>query len=236
MTDLNIAELEDELQTARGQKDINGEIIALRQLGSFYQKNRKLTKAASCLSKALNIVEKTENAGDKAVVFANLGCVYWEMAQLKKAMTHFQEALKIQRQIQDVTGQTAVLILLGISHWRKCQWEEGLSYFREAFDTQKTHDRKTEKSLEDEGYYSLSEAMERGVATLQNRVRLGQEQNDPLKILQPMFSMVPLVLFTGRVSEVEPLLQEAGSLAERLQKKDILDVIPKLRGLVRDFC
>lgn len=236
MTELNIADLEDELKSAREQKDINGEVIALRQLGSFYLKSRKLTKAASCLAKALNIVEKRGNAGDKAVVFANLGCVYWEMAQLKKAMTHFQEALKIQKQIQDVTGQTAVLTLLGISHWRKCQWEEGLSYFRDVIDMQKTDNQRTEKAPEDKGYVSLSEAMERGVATLQNRIRLGREQNDPLKILQPMFSLVPLVLFTGRVSGVEPLLQEAGSLAGRLQKKDILDVIPKLRELVRNFC
>ncbi len=232
---MNIAALEDELKSARENKDIDGELAALRQLGLVCQRNRKLTQAASCLSKALTLVEKSGNESDRAVAHANLGSVYWEMAQLKKAMTHFREALKIQQRIEDVSGQAVVLILVGISHWRKCEWLEGFSYFQKTLDLQRTHKLKLGEQPHDETYASLFEALERGVQTLENRVRLGREQNDPLKILQPLFSMVPLYFFTGRQSEIEPLLIEVRALAEALQKKDILDMIPKLDGLIRDF-
>jgi tetratricopeptide (TPR) repeat protein len=232
---VNIAALEEKLKSSRENKDIHGELSALRQLGSFYQESRQLTKAASCLSKVLTLVDKTGNERDQAVAFAKLGCVYWEMAQLKKAMTHFQEALKIQQQIEDFIGQKAVLTLLGISYWRKCEWEEGLSYFRKTLELQKTHKPNPDEQSNDDAYASLFEALERGVQTLKNRVRLGREQNDPLKILQPLFSMIPLYLFTGRGGEVELLLHEAGSLAKALHKKDIMDMILKLDGFIRNF-
>mgnify|MGYP002630088518 CR=1 FL=1 len=232
---MNIAILEDQLKSARENKDIKGELSALRQLGLVCQKNRQLTQAASFLSKALTLVEKTGNERDQAVALANLGCVYWEMAQLKKAMTHFHEALKIQQLTEDVIGQTAVLTLLGVSHWRKCEWQAGLSYFQKTLELQKTHQPKSDEQPDDEAYASLFEALERGVQTLQNRVHLGREQHDPLKILQPLFSMIPLYLFTGRGSEVESLLREAGALAEVLHKKDIMDMIPILNEFIRDF-
>jgi tetratricopeptide (TPR) repeat protein len=233
---VNIAALEDELKSARENKDIEGEASALRQLGLVCWENRKLTQAASCFSKVLILVETSGNERDHAVALATLGCVYWEMAQLKKAMTRFQEALKIQQRIEDISGRTAVLTLLGVSHWRKCEWEEGLSYFQKTLELQKTHKPKPDEQPDDETYAPLFEALERGVQILGNRVRMGREQNDPLKILQPLFSMIPLYLFTGRGGETKPLLQEAGALAEALHKKDILDVIPKLDGLIREFC
>ncbi len=232
---MNIAALEDELKSARENKDIEGEVAALKQLGLICQKNRKLTQAVSFLSKALTLVEGAGNENDRAQALAILGCAYWEMAQLKKAMSHFQEALKIQLRIEDVVGQAAVLTFLGISHWRKCEWSEGFSYFQKTLELQKTHKLKSGEQPRDGAYTSLFEALERGVQTLENRVRLGREQKAPLKILQPLFSMVPLYIFTGRQNEAEPLLQEARVLAEVLHKKDILDMIPRLNGWIRDF-
>ncbi len=73
--------------------------------------------------------------------------------------------------------------------------------------------------------------MERGVSILENRIRLAREQNDPLKLLQPLFSLAPLYLFTGRETGMDALLKEAASLAESLGKHDILETIPKLRAL-----
>ena len=70
------------------------------------------------------------------------------------------------------------------------------------------------------------------MVTLQNRIRLGQEQGDPLKTLQPLFAMVPLYLFTARINEIDSLLQEATSLAKQIQKKDIQGAIPKLQEVI----
>jgi hypothetical protein len=121
---------------------------------------------------------------------------------------------------------------MGISSWRKCQWEEGLAYFREVLELLQIDPPVTAGKSEAGDYSFLAPALERAVATLENRVRLGREQGDVLKILQPLFAMIPLYLFTARKNEIDPLLQEAASLAEQLQKKDIQDAILKLRALV----
>ena len=232
MAELSIADLEDELKAVREREDSIGELGALRSLGSALQKNRQFTKAASCLSRALKLVKENGSAEERAIVFARLGCVYWEMAQLKRAMAHFQSALELQQQFQNAPGQADILTLMGISCWRKCQWEEGLSYFDKVRELRQNCPPPNAKPGEDGDYSFLAEAIERGVATLQNRIRLGREQGSPLKILQPLFSMVPLYLFTARKKEIESLLREAATLAEQLQKNDIQDAIPKLRALI----
>jgi len=232
MAELSIADLEAELKTMKERQDFAGELRALRHLGFALQKNRQFTKAASCFKKALNQVRDNGSGRDKAVVHASLGCVYWEMAQLKKAMTHFQSALEIQKQIQDTPGQAGVLTLMGISCWRKCQWEEGLAYFIEVRELRQTDSPTIANSEEDGKYVFFREAIERAVVTLQNRVRLGREQGNALKILQPLFAMIPLYLFTARKNEIDPLLREATSLAKQLQKKDIQGAIPKLQAVI----
>jgi tetratricopeptide (TPR) repeat protein len=230
MAELSIAELEDELKTMREQQDITGELLTLRHLGLAFQQNRQFTKAVSCLSKALKGFQDDPNIQDRAIVHAGLGCVYWEMAQLKKAMTQLQLALEIQKQIQDTPGQACVLTLMGISSWRKCQWEEGLAYFREVQELSQIDSpaNKPEKC----DYSFLVSALKRAVVTLENRVRLGREQGDALKILQPLFAMIPLYLFTAKKNGTDLLLQEITSLATQLQKRDIQDAIPRIKALI----
>jgi len=230
MAELSIAQLEDELKTMREQQDIAGELLTLRRLGLAFQQNRQFTKAVSCLSKVLMGIQDDPNIYDRAIVHASLGCVYWEMAQLKKAMTQLQLALKIQKQIQDAPGQACVLTLMGISSWRKCRWEEGLAYFSEVQELSEIDPAANKPGKGD--YSFLTSALERAVVTLENRVRLGREQGDALKILQPLFAMIPLFLFTARKNETGVLLQEVASLAEGLQKKDIQDAIPRLKALI----
>lgn len=235
MAELSIADLEDELKTMKEQKDIDGEFQTLKCLGSAFQKNRQFTKAASCLNKALNLVKDNGNAEDQALVHASLGCVYWEMAQLKKAMTHLQSSLEIQKQFQSAPVQAGLLTLIGISCWRKCQWDEGLAYFSEVGELRQIRPPATANTPEDDEYSFLQEAVERAVATLQNRIRLGREQGGALKILQPLFALIPLYLFTARKNEIEPLLQEVISLAEQLQKKDVQNAVPKLQALIASW-
>lgn len=232
MIELSIADLEEELMIRRKQEDFQGELRVLRSLGSAFQKNRQFTKAASCFSKALSRVQEKGSDKDKAVVHASLGSVYWEMAQLKKAMAQFQSAMDIQKHLEVAPVQARILILMGISYWRQCQWEEGLHYFSEARDLRSLHPLETETPTKNDEYSFLQEVIERGVVTLQNRIRLGREQGDALKTLQPLFAMIPLYLFTAKTNEIDLLIQEVISLAEQLQKKDILNTIPKLQALI----
>ncbi len=233
MAELSVADLEEQLKTMRVRNDLHGEFLTLRSLGFALQKNRQFTKASACLIKTLKLAKDNPNARDLALVHAGLGCVYWEMAQLKKAVTHFHSALEVQKEFQDAPGRAGLLFLMGMSCWRKCQWDEGLAYFSQVQALRPIDLPAGMNASEEDGDYSfLWEAVERGVATLQNRVHLGREQKDTLKILQPLFAMIPLYLFTARKNEIEPLLQEAALLARQLQKKDIEEAIPRLQTLI----
>jgi tetratricopeptide (TPR) repeat protein len=230
MAELSVADLQDKLKLLREQKDIDGEIATLRSLGSLFQKNRRFTKAVSCLGSALKLSQSNVDLPARAVLHAHLGCAYWEMAQLKKAMTQFKEALEILKQFPDQVGQAGLLTLMGISCWRKCQWQAGLAFFSEAGELLKIDPPAFEPDESD--YSFFSEALERAVVTLKNRVRLGREQGDALKILQPLFALIPLYLFTKRRNETDPLFSEAISLADQLRKEDIQDAIPRLKELI----
>ncbi len=226
---MNPAELEANLKTARERSDREQEARTLLLLGEHYQTVRRLPKAAALIAQALKISGVTENAKEAACVHARLGAVYWEMAQLKKAMTHFQQALENLKRAPHAEGTYRVQTLLAILYWRKCQWREGLAGFRAAL---KSRDNVQEETQD---YLPLKQALERGVATLENRIRLAREQNDPLRLLQPLFSLAPLHLFTGNKTAMQALLQEAEPLAEQLGKQDILEVLPQLRALMEEM-
>ncbi|SVD10790.1 uncharacterized protein METZ01_LOCUS363644 [marine metagenome] len=74
--------------------------------------------------------------------------------------------------------------------------------------------------------------MEKGIATLKNRIQIAQNQNDPVRILLPSFSMIPLMFFTGQKEEIPSLLQTIIQLAQQLNKNNILDVIPILKKIM----
>jgi hypothetical protein len=62
-------------------------------------------------------------------------------------------------------------------------------------------------------------------------VRIGRELQNPLKILQPLFSSSALYLVTGNLDEMNSSLNESVSLAEQLGKDDILIAARGLREM-----
>ena len=85
----------------------------------------------------------------------------------------------------------------------------------------------------DDRFLSLQGALERGIATLQNRVRMGRELQDSMRILQPLFSSSALYLVTGNLDDLKSCLDESVSLAEQLGEADILDAAQSIRQLGR---
>jgi len=75
--------------------------------------------------------------------------------------------------------------------------------------------------------------MERGIVTLKNRIQIAQNQHDAVRILLPSFSMVPLMLFTGRKGAIPILLKELVPLAKELKNNKILNTITALEKIIR---
>ena len=215
--------MEDDLATLRQNSDVAGQFRILVQLSHAYQALRKFQKALAYAREALNLVKGQGKSDDRVEALVNMGCVYWEMAQLNKAIGHFHGALSLAEEMDDDAGRKALNAIMGITCWRKGEWSTAFNLFEQALPVWTGDARK---------YAGLRAVMERGVATLENRIHMAKEKNDLERTLLPSFSMVPLLYFTGRKEKVPRLLEEVAVLAQQLNKTNILDAIPKLKKLM----
>ncbi|MBT5549481.1 MAG: tetratricopeptide repeat protein [Nitrospina sp.] len=216
---MNLSQLQENLETIRLKGDWSETVEKAVEYANACQQVRKYEAAIACLNKILPDVEG--DASLNAVIKTALGTAFWEKAQLQKALNHFEEALKIFKERDDKQGGAAILSIVGITFWRKCDWQKALDILRDA---------NNEGTIKHQRFLSLYGALDRGIATLQNRVRMGRELGDPLKILQPLFSMCALYWVTGNREQLQVCLEESVSLAEQLGKADILNAA---KGLTR---
>ena len=234
MTDLDPEVLENTLKIFRQKSDGLGQLRTLIQLGKTYQAKRQYQKALTYSRQALNLVQNEANRDDRIIAMVNMGCIYWEMAQLKKAMDLFQDSLPIAKELRDDVGQRMLCAIMGISYWRKGEWSNAIDWFEQALQACPDSQIETYASqpINFWKYEGLKVVMERGIATLKNRIQIAQNQNDPVRILLPSFSMLPLMLFTGRKGEIPCLMEKIVLLAQKLKKNKILDTIPRLQKLI----
>ena len=235
MTEWNIKALEEKLVASRETSDIPTQFQVLSQLGKIFQSQREYKKALNYFRHALNLFKDTENNDDRTIALANLGCVYWEMAQLKKSVDLFEEALILAKKSGDNEGQFMLRTLLGISYWRKLEWNRAILQFEEVL--QVYLENKTALALSrfdaTKNYGGLRGAIERGLLTLKNRTHIAREQHDPNRILQSNFAMLPLLFFSGRKEEIPTLITEIVSLAQKIQREDILEPLIKFQKLIK---
>ena len=220
---MNLIQLQEGFEAIRLKGNRVETVEKAVELANACQKVRKYEAAITCLNKVLPDVQK--DTGLLAVVKTALGTAYWEKAQLQKALNHFEEALTLFKEIDDKPGIAAILSIVGITFWRKCEWEKALEILKDVSPRQND-----EKKVEPR-FASLFGALDRGIATLQNRVRLGRELQKPLKILQPLFSICALYWVIGNREQLEVCLDEAVSLAQSLNKTDILQAAKDLKKI-----
>ena len=220
-----ISELEKKFNSAKEKTsplEIMGAIIPLVDA---YQQVRKYDSAEHCLQEALPIIRKKGEIGQEAVILTALGTAFWEKAQLQKALDQFSPALELFKKSGDKVGERAIFAMVGITFWRKCEWQRALEIFAEVW--------REPDGLKIEGRFaSVQGALARGTVTLQNRVRMGRELQDPLKILQPLFSVCVLYRMLGDREQFNICFDEAVALAESLNKTDILNAAKDLSQLI----
>ena len=221
---MNLEKLEKNFENACFNLDMKEMIEKAVIYAEACQQERKYDLAISCLKKLLPRVDKDKR--HKAIVLTALGTAYWEKAQLKKALSNFEEALQLFKELGDKAGKQAVLLILGVTHWRKCEWDRALQILENALDI------KTDKNNR---FVSLYGAFDRGLSTLQNRIRLGRELEQPMKILQPLFSSIAIHLIEGNWEVFKNCLEESEVLAKQIGHRDILKAILKISQLADKF-
>jgi tetratricopeptide (TPR) repeat protein len=208
---MNLSQLEKSFKSSRIEGNWTDIVKKAVAFSNGCQEIRKYDVAISCLNKLALDME-----GDNkllAVVLTALGTAYWEKAQLKKALEQFEKALVLFKEAGDNSGKAAILSIVGITYWRKCEWDKALEILKDALSL---------KPEREERFASLYGAFDRGVATLQNRIRLGRELEQPMKILQPLFSSTALHLIVGNLEALKISLDESVELAQQLSQTDIL--------------
>jgi tetratricopeptide (TPR) repeat protein len=217
---MNLSQLEESFKSAHIEGDWADTVKKAVSFANGCQEIRKFDTAITCLNKLVLDVK-----GEKkilAVVHTALGTAYWEKAQLKKALSQFEQALQLFKELDDKAGKAAILSIVGITYWRKCEWEPALEILKDALN---------QKMGKDERFPSLYGAFDRGIATLENRVRLGRELEQPMKILQPLFSSTALHLIIGNFEELKICLDESVTLAQQLGQTDILKAAETIKLL-----
>ena len=121
-------------------------------------------------------------------------------------------------------GEKAILTMVGITFWRKCEWQRALAIFSDLWP-------ETSSLTVDDRFMTVKGALERGISTLQNRVRMGRDLQDSLKILQPLFSICILYRVLGNDKSFQICLDEALALARSLNKTDIINAADNLKNL-----
>jgi tetratricopeptide (TPR) repeat protein len=217
---MNLSQLEESFKSSHIKGDWVDIVKKAVAFSNGCQQVRKYDAAITCLSKLLTDVKNDRNL--LAVVHTALGTAYWEKAQLKKALSQFEQALQLFKELDDKAGKVAILSIVGITYWRKCEWEPALAILKDALN---------QKMGKDERFPSLYGAFDRGIATLENRVRLGRELEQPMKILQPLFSSTALHLIIGNVEELKICLDESVTLAQQLGQTDILKAAEAIKLL-----
>ena len=217
---MNLSQLEESYKSSliKGDwVDISEKAIAF---ANGCQQVRKYDAAITCLSKlALDIKDDNKLL---AVVLTALGTAYWEKAQLKKALEQFEKALVLFKEIDGKAGKAAILSIVGITYWRKCEWDRALEILKDALSL---------KPNWEERFAFLYGAFDRGVVTLKNRVRLGRELEQPMKVLKPLFSSTALHLVIGNLEEFNAYLDESMTLAQQLNQADILKAAEGIKRL-----
>jgi tetratricopeptide (TPR) repeat protein len=207
----------------------------LSQLGQVYQSKRQLQKALAYSKKAYELVKTEADSDDLIIALINMGSIYWEMSQLRKATNLFHDSLLIVEQIGDNVGRRMLYSIIGISSWRIGEFVKAIEWFEEALEASSEAKVEYERAqlVSPWKYEILHIVMERGILTLKNRIQIARNQHDLVRILLPSFSMVPLMLFTGRKGAIPNLLKEIVPLAKELENNKILNTIPALEKIIR---
>jgi len=221
---MQISELEIKFNSAKIKASSVKVTDTVIPLANAFQEARKYDAAIRSLNEALAIVRECKEVDRQAVILTALGTAFWEKAQLQKALDHFSQALHIFKEYNDRMGERAILTMVGITFWRKCEWQKALNIFSELWP-------EASSLSVDDRFMTVKGALERGVSTLQNRIRMGRDLQDSLKILQPLFSVCVLYRVLGNRKNFQVCLDEALALARSLNKTDIINAADNLKNL-----
>jgi tetratricopeptide (TPR) repeat protein len=135
------------LNAAREQKNLQGEVIALKDLGTTYRSIGEYPNAINCYKEALKIAKKYRDRKNQSEVLSNLGVVYSDLGRSRKAFNYHVRAWLTGGDFVDPVGKGKLLGNCGSTH-RRIRPSGAIGFYEQALQiAQETKNRR------DEGFY-----------------------------------------------------------------------------------
>jgi tetratricopeptide (TPR) repeat protein len=124
--------LEKALKTARVNRDRQGEIAALGNLGNTYGLLGDTKQAISCFEQSLKLAREIGERQWEGIVLNNLGGAYKNLGDARLAISFYKDALEIHREVGNLYGEGSSLNVLGMAYADIGDLQKAIQYYEQA--------------------------------------------------------------------------------------------------------
>jgi tetratricopeptide (TPR) repeat protein len=110
--------------------DLQGQISALRNLGSISLKQDELKYAEGFLQRALDLGKELSDARSMTITLNGLGVVHRRQGKLDRAATCFKHSLALAEELKDREYVARVLYNLGFVYWQQGKLKDAKTYYQ----------------------------------------------------------------------------------------------------------
>lgn len=131
-------QLEQELQFAKSQNDINAEVKANINLAKLYEKQKNYEQANIYYKASLSIFEKNDQTKNAAVCYASIGNIFFKSAKYIESIEWNNKAIKLFEKLSDKNNLAYTLMLNGDNYVKLNLIEKSISFFEKSVSIYKS--------------------------------------------------------------------------------------------------
>lgn len=224
---------EEALRIARKIRYRLEEGRCLNNIGIYYCKLSKYSKALACFKEALIISQEADQTGlDKSACLNNLGVIYKEIGDYDRSLWHLKEALKFDTRLKndpgismDLNNIGAVSRIKGETSGIKEYLHLALNYYNESLKiTRKIEDKELEiENLNNLGLlYSTLNNYIKSIENYESALRIAIKMKDFSRLCNICNNIGHVYLDLGNPKEAQRYYHQALEVAFLADKNDFL--------------
>lgn len=215
------------LNIARTQRDFQGQIYGLNNVGTLLLQRGGAQEAAQSFREALTIARSIQDDAGQGLSLSNLGLAAAQIGDYYNAIKQYEQALIFrQRRGGDPIGEANTRVQLADAFFKVGQYRDAQSYYRSVFRLgQQTRDRTTQIRALDGLFkvYNRLDQSQLALEALNNRLILVREIASPQQELLTLQAYAQLYTKMNNRPLAKDYYQRAIRLARQL-KDDQLEI------------
>lgn len=121
------------LTLSQSQKYSNGEALAYRMLGSFFEGASKYDSAKHMFQKSLSLYKRLENDEGLSDLLNDIGILHYQLSDYEPALTYLKESKGLFKKTGNSYGEGKTNINIGLIFMDKGQTDSSFFYLNQAF-------------------------------------------------------------------------------------------------------